>query len=182
MTASPVLKLAGAIGFIECDWDRSGGGVAVAVDVHEGFSGGRPSFSMAESMMRLIDLVRDDQLDLIGSQFAGAHRFVDQFLEFGDGEFVDFAPFDLHELLAIGDQLLAEGKPASRHAFHSVRAGAVGVEGAVDQAAARIAGTLEDHRAGSVAEEDATGAVGVIGDAAEGFGADDQDIFDTGPL
>ena len=37
-------------------------------------------------------------------------------------------------------------------------------------------GRLEHDRPGAVAEEDAASAVGVIGDAAERFGADDQDV------
>src|SRR5207245_405971 len=54
---------------------------------------------------------------------------------------------------------------------------AVGVDAAVDDAAIGVARRLEDDGAGAIAEEDATAAVFVVGDAAEDFRADDQDVF-----
>jgi len=40
----------------------------------------------------LVDLVRDDQLDLVPGQLGDAHRVVDQLGELGDGELVNLAP------------------------------------------------------------------------------------------
>ena len=111
-------------------------------------------------------------------QLAGAHGLVDQLFELGDGELVNFPALDLHELLAIGDQRLAERKPAAGNTFHGVRARAVGMEGTVEQPAGGIGGSLENHRARAVAKKNATGSVGVIRDSAERFGADDQDILE----
>ena len=51
------------------------------------------------------------------------------------------------------------------------------MECVVEQAALRIFAALEHDRAGAVAEEDAGVAVLVVDDAAEGLGADHQDVF-----
>ena len=60
-------------------------------------------------------------------------------------------------------------------AYRAVLGAAVGVEVPAEQLP-RSVDRLEHHRAGSVGEQDGGVAVGPVGDAGEGVGADDQDL------
>ena len=54
---------------------------------------------------------------------------------------------------------------------------AVGVDAGVQHAARRIVAALQHGSAGSVSEQNAAAAIGVVGDAAERLGSDHQNVF-----
>src|SRR6185437_4208013 len=161
---------------VQRDGDRRGRGIAILIDVHVGLFRTQPQLLHGRIDDALIDLVRHNELHIVGRQLALAQRIFDEFLESPPRELVNFAAADLHVLIALGDQRFADWMAAAGLAAEHFPAMSVGMKAAVDQAARRLSPS-QYNGSRAVAKEDAASAIGVIGDSAQRLGADRQYVF-----
>ena len=129
--------------------------------------------------MRMLDLVGDDHLDVVGRESGVFQRLADAFLQRVDRELVDLPAVHLQ-----GVELAVEAFPAS---LGDVAFGAwdvehfphvpVGVEFLMQALLAGVVRGAEDHGPGGVAEQHAGPPVLPVDDRAQAVRADHRDVF-----
>src|SRR6185437_9137156 len=95
---------------------------------------------------------------------------------FAHGELVDGLPILVDEVHLLVDGLVGRrAEAAACGQVEAYAAGAVDLVHVIDHADLAFFAGLDEHGSAAVAEEDAGGAVGVVGHAGVGVGAADQD-------
>ena len=138
-----------------------------------------PRRSAAAVMMRLLAWCGIDHGHVVGGEAVARQQVAAGFVHLADGVLEHLAAVLVDVVQALVDGFVGSRQAAAAGGhLEEIAARAVHLADEIDEAQVvfAIAGGLDQHGAGAVAEQDAGGAVGVVDDAAHGIGADDQDL------